>query len=364
MPSYVKRGPFRVGLTIPGQFNKPVLYSDAQDKEREAAGVGIFMLPTQTPYHIDIRFEKATINHLYEITSIKVGPRKVSINNDNRIFYPSDTVVKGFQTGSNESFKFYSPSEYEKTNMGDKIPKDHNVSNVIEIRLQEYQKVNAPPMRSYSTFGGFGGYDNCADSFNESFPTGAGISDLGMGGFGTSAFGSFGLDPPGCASVNTYSSFSGGSTISGGAHVPHLKTVSFHGKTEQVGQEHVITLQLACDQPEDVKCYSNLQALLCSAGAGTIVKRYQDDMKKFEKVEAEMRQLEARLNTYFQIRKDLETKYEKEIKKLRELKPNETELLPASAYTTVLPHNAPEFVKKALEDVEKTESKSLLLTLS
>jgi hypothetical protein len=343
------------------------LYSDEHDKDRKKAGVGIFMLPTQTPYHIDIKFDKATMYHLYTINSIKVGQRKVAINGGKPIFYSSDTMVKGFETGSNESFKFYSPSEFERINMRDKIPKGHNVTNVIEIRLQEYRKVYMPPTRS------FGGYeDDCelrtcsvpdADDDDDEYRP-SGISNLGMREFGCSVFGS--AQTYSTLSAQSYSSqsFSGGSTIPGGMHVPHVKTVPFHHETEAIGLERVITIQLACDQPEDVKCSSNLQAILCSTGAGTVIKRYEDGSKALEKMKTEMKQLESKLDIYLAIRQEIEKRYDKEIEKLRELKPNETELLPASAYTTTLPNDAPDFVKEALGEVRKVESKSLLLSLS
>ena len=214
-------------------------------------GVVHFVLPTCTEYVINV---KNTGGDYLTFESGFVGEnKKIIINDGKKLYYPGNLNIKGFKTGTNESFMFISPSTREKSEGYDAI-EGENVSNIIKLKFRRWKR-EVQTRSSSSRFG-----DCRFDNDNEGF------------------FGS-----RGCLSYNT-KSLSGGATISGGAYVNNISSSSTSDTFKEIDNETEFVIQLVCDQDESEKYETNKQYY------------FKRDFEKRKKLLIEKERIESDLN--------------------------------------------------------------------
>ncbi len=263
---------FQVRLSLSKDQSVPLfLLSDQREKTEH--GVGVFALPTQTEYSIDIgccgkAFDGNAWTH-FAICSVDVGSEKVSINNGEKIMYRRSkgvcTRIQGFSTDGNRSFLFVSTSDFEKANAPDAVAAvGYNKGNIIKVVLQKYKEEKPKPVHHAQ---GLMRYDMLSRNENDVFP----IDIFGGGSFGGGSRGG-GADSDGVARLSGKLSYgggpavSGGNTVSGGTHVDAVRTVSTKSKFTPVGNPVTITLQLVCNQTQEEIQVDNLRSRLQKLG--------------------------------------------------------------------------------------------------
>lgn len=211
------------------------------------------IVPTSSTYHIELSVtQDKTPLTWYSIVSAKVGDKKVTINNDRLIYYPSSQRIEGFTTGTNDSFFFISPSKQE-TDAGVKYD-GVNVSNIIEVKIQRYHRI--PRREVYIATAASGDLF----SFRGGATRGGGHTSNG----GEQVLSMFDSAPAASRSkmvASTYvpeSTLSGGTTISGGNFVRDVDVNTTNDTFEKVGDVIEFYVQLVCDQSEDDKYKANI----------------------------------------------------------------------------------------------------------
>jgi len=110
-----------------------------------SSSTGQFILPTCSHYIISVRNLTDDKTKYITLVSCYVGDRKVTINNDEDIHYKEKIDIKGFETGTNESFYFVSLSNLDKT--GGMSIGHENKSNIIKLRIQQWTHQEKPKPR-------------------------------------------------------------------------------------------------------------------------------------------------------------------------------------------------------------------------
>lgn len=240
-------------------------YAKLDDNMANLNGVVHFVLPTCTEYVINLNNLKG--NYL-TFESGFVGDKKIVINGGKKIYYPSDIKIKGFETGTNESFMFISPSNREKCE-GYNI-EGENITNIIKLKLKRWKR---EALNFFETR-----FNDCRSDERECY-RGA----------------TFGF----ASSYNT-KSLSGGATVSGGNYVDNVKTTSTTDKFTQIGDEIELVIQLVCDQDDSEKYEINKKYHL------------KKDFEERKKLLTEKGKIESEISF-------LKNKLESEEKKLDEL---------------------------------------------
>lgn len=216
-----------------------------------------FVLPTCTEYVINVN----NLNGNYlTFESGLVGEKKIVINGGKKIYYPSDIKIRGFETGSNESFMFISPSNREKCE-GYNI-EGENITNIIKLKLKRWKR-ESNECYSQTRFNDCRFDDECYGYRGSTFSLAS------------------------CSNK----SLSGGATISGGSYVDNVKTTTTTDKFTQIGDEIELVIQLVCDQDESEKYETNKKYHL---------KKDFDQRRKLltekEKIELEISSLKKKLD--------------------------------------------------------------------
>lgn len=240
-------------------------------------GAGVFLLPTQAEYGIKISFARGD-DHMdrdmyFDIKSITFGDdKKVEINNGKTIYYLTETTVSGMKTGSKESFKFYSPSDYELKELPNDVPDHLSQHNLITIKLQKHKRIRKQEPQSWRRSDKFNKEDDFmltlsrkrggGNLFDQTFSAGESRFES------RSVANSSPILPPATGSVSAagfgnsndpYLNVSTGTTISGNSYVPEVSTVETTDKYEPIGPEVTFRIQLGCFQDDKVKEVYNLR---------------------------------------------------------------------------------------------------------
>ncbi|QKF93590.1 hypothetical protein QKU48_gp0132 [Fadolivirus algeromassiliense] len=197
-------------------------------------GVAQFVLPTCSNYSITIDNLDGATYSWFSFVSGRVGDKDIVINNGQTIYHKNSLEIRGFKTGTNDSFLFYSPSNKEKWE--GKTLEGENVTNVINLKLRRYTRISNPEVylsKGFSTRGGDGHYLN-----------------YGMipGTYECSLQ---------CSSSSRNESYSGGATLSGGSNVDHIRTTTTKDTFNPQGSVVEFVIQLICNQSDDEKYNAN-----------------------------------------------------------------------------------------------------------
>lgn len=257
-------------------------------------GVMHVALPTCTEYAILIENLNNSDPNLYFSfePSSKVGDKPIVINDGRTIFYKKDLEVKGFKTGTNDSFMFISLSDQEKSS--GKTLSGENVTNVISLKVKKYRR----ELNRHANF-----FGSSLETYKRRGPfLNVPFIDLGMdtqytlqckgtltienqrGGTGSSNVincgngfrgGEKGISvadeeccDEACADemfenqtktikVEEPSSVTGGATVSGGKRVNDIATTSSSDKFIPEGETIEFLIQLVCTQEDNEKFEAN-----------------------------------------------------------------------------------------------------------
>lgn len=199
-------------------------------------------IPTCTEYTIYIENLSDDPDTYITFESGKVGEKEISVENGKRIYYPREFELKGFKTGSNDSFMFISQTDQEKSE-GHEL-EGENERNVITVKVNKYRRDRVPSgfwsdrdlrvrvdpycLRDYSR-GARGGLE----SYNSS------------GSFGSSRASD-------CLEVQC-NTLSGGTTVSGGSHVDGVRSQNTSDHFNPIEEPTEFMIQLVCSQSEEEK---------------------------------------------------------------------------------------------------------------
>lgn len=305
------KGPFTIEIINPK--NRREVYPVIPNSAAQSAGTAHILIPTCSHYSIKIGFQPSqTVSH-FEIKNAKVGDREIYIGTEDEngngnfetdkemkkekekkskstslIFYPSDFVIKGFETGSKQSFFFISQTNAEKSD-SKLVEAGANVNNIITLELLSRFEVKKPRIPSHDVYsaalGGFGGssgdyrgYSQTRSGFSfgggdpHYYGTTSGSSfSFGAAGAAGPAAGAAGpasggqdrdrdrgggriprpqLQPQSLQSIPV-SSLRGGTTISGGQHIDHVKTQTTDSTFLSVGEVIRFVIQLTTDETDE-----------------------------------------------------------------------------------------------------------------
>lgn len=277
---------FRVGLARLGMPDIP-LYLDPENRHKAKAGVGIFVVPTQTQFQIKIERIPGAVFDTFAIEeAVAASGEAIVINDGRKILYDSGTAtIAGFATDSDRSFLFVAPSEWEKANAPEaRVAATLSESNIFTLKLQPYTRKSNPVAQSSGfSFGGFGASGATAPEpslfggGSGLFFGGGGKTTYGRGVPGasssSSSLGAF--DAVVCtSSMTTGFGFGGGggaaavggATVSGGTHIDHVATRAATDTYTKIGEPVVIQLQLVCRQSDEHRKRDNLRARLHQDG--------------------------------------------------------------------------------------------------
>lgn len=241
-------------------------YTKLDNEMANLNGVVHFLLPTCTEYIINI--DNLTGNY-FTFESGFIGEKKIIVNGGKNIYYPTNLNIQGFETGTNDSFMFISPSFREK-NEGYNI-EGENTTNIIKLKFcrwkREYNGAKICNTR----------FDDCRSIDNES-----------------------------ARSFSSYKSLSGGATVSGGSYVDNIKTSTTTDNFTQIGGEIEFIIQLVCDQNDSEKYEINKKYYL---------KKDLEERKKLlsekEKIESEIAALKIKSSEMEKQLGDIENKLKK-----------------------------------------------------
>lgn len=259
-------------------------------------GVGIFVLPTQVNYSVNITRDLDVLPGLtcagFSIKSMHVGGTRVIINNiDSDITYHGSANVSAFITNvAEQQFRFVSPSSYEKEN--NMVPGDVmetlKTSNIITMELQARK---AKPVRPYNIYDELGLFCNVNDPAFRPHSATTNHGPIQQQQYGreqprqpddyscvrvfeprpptygapaqpaSSIVDTFGGQPSVASTFGTFGTRSAGSTVAGRGMTPNVATVKNDGY-DTLGPSVSITLQLICTQSDDEKRADNLRYTL------------------------------------------------------------------------------------------------------
>jgi len=212
-------------------------------------GVMHVVVPTATEYTICVENMDKTSDHFFAIESAKVGEKPIVINGGKIIYYKNLTEVKGFATGTNDSFMFMSQSSREKIE-GIKPLDGENVSNIISLKIQKMQR--RPRLPSVPTvdwcgterFRGSGKLQSSSRGMAKGFD--CDDDNDGMERFAKSARNSDTRQITIETGTTSFAGLTGGATMSGGTYV-------------ELGEPVEFLIQLVCDQDDETKYAANQQ---------------------------------------------------------------------------------------------------------
>lgn len=187
-----------------------------------ANGVMHVVLPTCTEYHITVDLVDEAEDVFFSLESGKVGDRGIVINGGSKIYY-NGLDIKGYKTGTKESFCFISRSQSD-----DKTLEGENVSNIIELKFVKWVRVPYVTSAESAVMRGW----ECK-----------GLSK--------------GIEEGNCT-LQVGGNLSGGATVSGNTYVAHVQPRSTYDTfREQESGEVNITIQLVCTQSDEEKYLAN-----------------------------------------------------------------------------------------------------------
>lgn len=170
--------------------------------------------PSVFGYEVVIQNKRHGTKFTFKMT---VGDREVITNNGSLLYYNGETVISAYETGSTESFLFYSPDSTEGP-----PPGTSKSNNVINIKLQRWEIDRPPPQfRGAADVTVFGGEYGCQNR-SLSRPT-----------------------------------ISGGCTISGGQFFGHKPTQPLRDQLKKTGEPEEICFQIVCTQKDKDKKHDN-----------------------------------------------------------------------------------------------------------
>jgi hypothetical protein len=275
-------------------------------------GVVHISVPTTREYIIVVDNLNDSENSYLSFKSGSVGDKKITINDGRLIYYTSNIEIKGFKTGTNDSFMFISQCQQEKEE--GKVLEGENITNVIKLTVKKWDR-----KKKAERVGSLGGYAHGYNDWGESgmyssqcrgvAAKGGSKSKKPKGGMG----GIFKNDPTN-ACLDMEENFSGGATVSGGSRVDDVRTKSTSDTFTDLNDDTEIVIQLVCTQTEEEKLEANKKYYLKKAIAernelGKKMKRVEDDMTyyskqvtlyqgKFEEETAKMNELKKDMEKY------------------------------------------------------------------
>lgn len=223
---------------LPTEFKRTPCYLVREHRNKASKGVGIFGLPTHTPYKIAINLsDDNAVDIRYTVDVCTVGGKKVIINDGELIYFMNRYDIETMKTGSKESFLFYAPSKFEQSV---ETTPGLNESNIITLKLSRYRRI--PPISTYNNYDSYGSTSKGSGS-SRGRPRGLGNHS----GSDMSGFRCKGIGGP----------LSGGATVSGDRHVSNVSTVNTNATFKLLSTTD-ITLQLLCIQDEEEKFKDNM----------------------------------------------------------------------------------------------------------
>ena len=318
----MKYGGFAVSSTLLNNIDVP-LYLDPENRHKTTSGVGIFIVPTQTEFQIviDVAEHGAQFN-TFTINDAMAGDEKIVINSGRKLYYDGGrAVIRGFNTGSERSFLFVAPSEWEKKNEPEaRVAATLSESNIFTIELQPYTRKAKEELGRLSGFGGYyggaagasklGGSRDASQSytFGGQSPmrqtahayghskTGFGSSNASFGSMHVTNDGDFfskpGSTPTGFGFTNPAV---GGATVSGGTHIDHVQTQAAVDNYIKCGPPLRIKIQLVCRQSDEHRKIDNLRARLQQDGLDHWMHAAKTNFAKRQQLELELDHVQTRL---------------------------------------------------------------------
>ena len=204
-------------------------------------------LPSCTEYIVNIEKLSDDPDEYITFESGTVGDKQILVENGRRIYYPYNIELKGFKTGTNDSFMFISQTEQEKSE-GREL-EGENKMNVITVKVNRYRRERVP--RYYDD-----GHLECYGGDRS-----RGISKGGGGYFKTDCMekgiSKGGIEEGLC--MLACSNMSGGTTVSGGSYVDHVRSQTTSDRFSEIGRPIEFMIQLVCTQSEEEKYRVNEQ---------------------------------------------------------------------------------------------------------
>jgi hypothetical protein len=242
------------GLRVQVTNTHGTAFPKLKDEMANLNGVMHVCVPTCNEYHVEINNLTASDKYSYmTFENGKVGDKAITINNGTCIYYSTDLIIKGFRTGTNESFMFKSLSDREKTE--GKTLEGENSTNIISIKIQKWKETPAAPKYFFESHSHSyaipcsGTYDDCEslDTLGTTRTRGGPMPKGAKGGFAR------GIN----SSSSSSSQLSGGATLSGGSQVDHVRTTTTDSTFTRVGEPVEFLIQLVCNQSDDEKYAAN-----------------------------------------------------------------------------------------------------------
>lgn len=225
----VQKNDLRVTVTDAKTFTT---YKMVENDLANMNGVMHVALPTCTEYTISVENLNNSPNVYFSFETGKVGDKEIIINHGQRIYYKTDLEIKGFKTGTSDSFMFISQSNQER--FEGKVLEGENVTNIISLKFKKWQRhVRECYMEFY------------CDSTSRSR---GGAESMGA---------TKGLSKGGDSFGHSMANLSGGATVSGGSYVDSVRTSTTNDRFDQIDNEVEFLIQLVCTQPENEKYEAN-----------------------------------------------------------------------------------------------------------
>lgn len=245
--SKITVGGMLVGILDPTE-TIPFLVNPKAASQREH-GVLVVNMPPVQDYVIEIKQTDYMPSDVYYTISATVGNKRVVINDGKLIYYSGRAVVRGFETGGSDSFKFIAAGNITDRTLAKEFADAGADSNIIQIVIDKYRRI---PKRSYwgsmrgynyDTIGTFGMTITKNGSARPVPVASAPPSVLGASAACSSTYDSS-RETACVANIGQAStSLLGGRTGSGGMYVEPVKTTSTADTFDKIGT-HAITIQL------------------------------------------------------------------------------------------------------------------------
>lgn len=299
-------------------------------------------VPTCTEYIVNIEHVSDNPDAYITFESGKVGDKDIVFEPGRRIYHPVNIELKGFQTGTNDSFMFMSHSKQEKSE-GKKL-EGENVRNILSLKVQKYRCERIPVSNRFHNYGlsgsGLSGSGIRTRGLPKGFQSKGGDSDdeprdcdymceegddekdyinekSMQGGIAegyqlqcsTIAESSKG---PLCG-VSTR--IAGGSTVSGGSYVAPISATTTNDRFVEVGAPIEFMIQLVCTQSDEEKYKVNREYHLKQEikERDTLVRKIKSQELNLiyhqSEIERQKKMLETETEKITELRKELHEKY-------------------------------------------------------
>lgn len=321
IPNFAFQG-FRVFIK---DFLLGPYFRDPEFKDKEKDGVGVFVLPTQSDYKIDVI--NTDVDSWFAIEEATIGERKITINNGKRIMYPRSAEITGFETGTTKSFKFVSLSKAERESSeaaeAKEAMKTYGESNVITLVLQRYKRIPAPVIkdmrfgapRSYGASFGESFGASFGASFGESYGASRELSGLqtcsaSLGASTGHAHDLFGKLDGAAATEFAFGAIDSapatkGATVSGGSSVSHVQTSTTKATFDKAGEPVRILIQLTCRESDEQKAVNNSRARLHHQGLDYCISQMKALNVLIQRHKAELEEMNKRLGIHQRLLADI-----------------------------------------------------------